>query len=183
MADGGGGIPPEAAVFDLTAATLENGSETRTLDLNRPTPATAGNNLVPPEICQPNAIILSDTFRLPNGEVLEGEFSTDLLVSGQAGGHTTLAAFTIGGWMPDEQADLANLICEALWDWNVLNLSSDDFKSYNNRIRFEIELLLEHADADATERQTTRDIYQTFTAQPEMAVAAARQLSLTETAD
>ena len=34
-ASGGSAIPPEAAVFDLTAVTLEDASETLPLDINR----------------------------------------------------------------------------------------------------------------------------------------------------
>ena len=63
----------------------------------------------------------------------------------------------------------------------MVNASSDDFERYHDRIASEIELLLEQADT--AERQTASNIYQTFTARPEAAAAAARQLSLPETAD
>ena len=113
-ADGGGTFPPDAAIFDLTAATLVTESETKVLELNHRSPPMTGDDLGTPEFCRPDAIILSVAIRLANGEVLEGEFSTNLLVSGQAGDHNAVVAYTTGSWAPGDQAELADLLCKAL---------------------------------------------------------------------
>ena len=97
-ASGDSDIPPEAAVFDLIDITLENDSGDRPVELNRLAPRAFGPNPAPPRICQPQAIVLSVTVRHPDGEVVEGDFLTDLMVSGQAGDDTALIAFTAAGW-------------------------------------------------------------------------------------
>ena len=121
-ASGGGAVPVEAAVFDLTAITLEDEPENRTLNLNRQPPRAFGSAPGTPQICQPQGMILSVAVHHPDGGVAEGDFFTDLLVSGHAGDETALAAFTAGGWHRDagwfrrQQSELSDLICEVLWD-------------------------------------------------------------------
>ena len=188
----GTNTPPEAAVFDLTAVTLETASGTRPLDINRksqdtpdpwqyppvPVPDLAGLNT--PEIIRAQAIILSVSIRHPNGAVVEDDIGTDLVISGRAGDDTALAAFAAGSWLNHDAPDLADLICEALWDWTVIGASDDDFERFCSSVRSETGLLLEHAGANDTEQEKIPEVYQTFTANPEMAMAAARQLSVLE---
>ena len=188
----GANTPPEAAVFDLTAVTMETPSGTRPLDINRkaqdtpdpwqyppvPVPDPAGMNT--PEIIRAQAIILSVSIRHPNGAVVEDDIGTDLVVSGRAGDDTALAAFADGNWLNRDAPDLADLICEALWDWTVISASDDDFERFCSSVRFETGLLLERAGANDTEQEQIREVYQTFTANPEMAMAANRQLSVLE---
>ena len=100
-ASGGGAMQPDAPVFDLVTITLEDEPENRTLNLNSQDPSTFGPDPGTPHICQPQAIILSVTVSHPDGGVAEGDFFTDLLVSGHAEDETALAAFTAGGWHRD----------------------------------------------------------------------------------
>ena len=125
---------------------------------------------------------MSIAVRNPNGAVVEDDIGTDRAVSGQSGDGAATAAFAAGSWLNHDAADLADPICEALWDWTVINASDDDFERFNSSVRFEISLLLEHAGADDIEQEKIRGMYRTFTAKPEMAIAAARQLSLSEEA-
>ena len=150
---GGGAMPPEAAVFDLTAITLEDEPENRTLDLNRQTPGPFSPDLGAPQICQPQAIILSVSVSHPDGGIAEGDFLTDLLVSGHAGDQTALAAFTAGGWRREagwfrnQQSELSDLICQVLWDPTLTNADDEDRKRYRDRIHAEIGRLMHRAEA------------------------------------
>ena len=127
-------------MFDLTAITLEDEPENRSLALNRQAPRTFGPDPGAPQICQPQGIILSVTVSHPDDGVAEGDFFTDLLVSGHAGDETALAAFTAGGWHRDagwfrrQQSELSNLICEVLWDQTLTSADDEDRERYRGRI-------------------------------------------------
>ena len=152
---GSSAMPPEAAVFDLTDVTLENDSGDRTVELNRMAPRPFGPDPATPRICQPLAIVLSVTVRHPDGEMVEGDFLTDLLVSGQAADDTALVAFTAAGWHRNagwrrsQQSELTDLICQVLWDRTLTNATDEDRERYRDRIHYEIGRLMDRAEAAA----------------------------------
>ena len=182
---GGGAMPPEAAVFDLTAITLEDEPENRTLKLNRQTPAAFGPDPGIPQICQPQAIILSVTVSHPDGGVAGGDFFTDLLVSGHAGGDTAVAAFTAGGWHREagwfrgQQSELSDLICQVLWDPTLTSADDEDRKRYRDRIHAEIGRLMDRAEAaGVAASQASVATRSATTSKHENAATPAQQLSL-----
>ena len=184
-ASGGGAMPPEAAVFDLTAITLEDEPENRTLNLNRQAPGPFGHDQGAPQICQPQAIILSVTVSHPDGGVAEGDFFTDLLVSGHTGDETALAAFTAGGWHRDagwfrrQQSELSDLICEVLWDRTLTSADDEDRERYRARIHAEVGRLMDRAEAaNAVEPHTRSAAHPAATGKTDNAAKPARQLSL-----
>ena len=184
-ASGGGAMPAEAAVFDLTAITLEDEPENRTLKPNRQTPAAFGADPGTPQICQPQAIVLSVTVTHPDGGEAEGEFFTDLLVSGHAGDDTALAAFTAGGWHRDagwfrgQQSELSDLICQVLWDPTLTNADDEDRKRYRDHIHTEVGNLMDRAEAaNVVEPQASVTTRSAATSKQENATKPAQQLSL-----
>ena len=184
-ASGGGAMPPEAAVFDIVAITLEDEPENRTLNLNRQPPRTFGPDPGTPQICQPQGVILSVSVHHPDGGVAEGDFFTDLLVSGHAGDETAMAAFTAAGWHPNagwfrtQQSELSGLICEVLWDPTLTNADDEDRERYLSRIHAEIGQLMDRAEAAAALEIRTRETAQpAATAKPENTPTPTRQLSL-----
>lgn len=184
-ASGGGAMPPEAAVFDLTAITLEDELENRTLNLNRQAPGPFGSDPGSPKICQPQAIILSVTVSHPDGGIAEGDFFTDLLVSGHAGDETALAAFTAGGWHRDagwfrrQQSELSDLICQVLWDPTLTNADDEDRKRYRDHIHTEVGNLIDRAEAaNVVEPQASVTTRSAATSKQENATKPAQQLSL-----
>ena len=62
---------------------------------------------------------------------------------GQVGDGAALDAFAFGGWACREQAKLADLICEALWDLTLTIATYNNFEPYLNRIISEIGLLMD----------------------------------------
>ena len=184
-ASGGGAVPPEAAVFDLTAITLEDEPENRTLDPKRRHPRPFGSDPGTPQIYQPQAILLSVTVSHPDGGDAEGDFFTDLLVSGHAGDKSALAAFTAGGWHPEagwfrnQQSELSDLICQVLWDPTLTNADDKERKRYRDRIHSEISRLMNRAEAANTPApQASVATQPTATGKPDNAATPARQLSL-----
>ena len=178
-------MPPEAAVFDLIDITLENDSGDRTVELNRMDPRPFGPDPATPRICQPLAIVLSVTVRHPDGEVVEGDFLTDLLISGQAGDDSALVAFTAAGWHRNagwtrkQQSELADLICQVLWDRTLTRATDEDRERYRDRIRSQIGRLMDRTEAvDSPEPETKAATHLAATVEMENAAVAARQLSL-----
>ena len=131
------------------------------------------------------AIVLSVTVRHPDGEVVEGDFLTDLLVSGQAGDDTALVAFTAAGWhrnagwLHSQQSELADLICQVLWDPTLTSATDQNRERYRERIHSEIGRLMTRAEAaDAPEPETYAATRPTATVKTENAATPAQQLSL-----
>ena len=121
----------------------------------------------------------------PDGGIAEGDFFTDLLVSGHAGDDTALAAFTAGGWHRDagwfrsQQSELSDLICEVLWDRTLTNADDEDRERYRARIHAEIGRLMDRSEAaNAVETQTRTAARPAATGKTDKVVPPARQLSL-----
>ena len=177
--EGGAVTPPEAAVFDLTAITLQAETETRTLEPDRrttdhPDPmkhCLPEPDLTTPRISRPQAIILSVAIRYPNGAVASTDIPADLLVTGDAEYKHSMAAFTAGDWPAHRLPDLPDLICQALWDWHLMNASSEEFDEYNESIRSIIDYWLERNVANPQNPDTFLNIPQVYDAQPPKAAS------------